>query len=631
MKSPVQIVVVEDNWHDAELLKATLESAGITCNCVQTETEAEFIKALEGEPDLIISDYTLPAFDGSTAMDIARRLRPDVPFIFLSGTIGEEAAIDAMLGGATDYVLKHSFSRIVPAVQRALNEADERRRRREAEHKLAQTLEQLQNLFDNLDDVFFSFDPRTAKLLQISPACEKVYGLSREEFFLNPGVWRELLHPDDRATVRAAETTLQETGLASFEHRIVRPDGKTRWLHTRLKSATGGDGEVVRIDGVVSDITERRELEAQFFRSQRMDNIGNLASGIAHDLNNVLTPIVLGLQFIRTKVSEPEAVEALDTLEACATKGAEFLRQILMFARGAETQQAIVHVDRLVWNVEGILRQTFPKSIEISTDIPPDLWPVLATSTQLEQVLVNLSLNARDAMPRGGKLSISARNETVTVDGEIRKHVIIEVIDTGVGIPPDDLAKIFDTFFTTKEPGKGTGLGLSTVRAIVEKHGGTASVRSELNRGTTFTITLPAVVSSNVQPEIKGLSTMKAATGHAELILVVEDESAVRDLLRSVLENYGYRVITAADGVDGIATFNAHRSEIKVVISDQEMPRMSGTEMVKQLRESAPDLRLITMSGFMQSSGGPAAVQEILQKPFTPMQLLEAVHRALSL
>src|SRR6267142_139955 len=166
MKSPVQIVLVEDNWHDAELLKATLESAGIICNYVQTETEVEFIKALEGVPDLIISDYTLPAFDGSTAMDIARRLRPDVPFIFLSGTIGEEAAIDAMLGGATDYVPKHKFSRIVPAVQRALNEADERRRRREAEQKLAQTLEQLQNLFDNLDDVFFSFDPRAGRLLQ---------------------------------------------------------------------------------------------------------------------------------------------------------------------------------------------------------------------------------------------------------------------------------------------------------------------------------------------------------------------------------------------------------------------------------------------------------------------------------
>src|SRR5262245_56366303 len=265
MKNPVQIVLVEDNWHDAELLKATLHSAGIACTYVQAETEAEFIKALEGEPDLIISDYTLPTFDGNMALDIARRLRPDVPFMFLSGTIGEEAAIDALLGGATDYVLKHNFSRIVPAVQRALGEADERRRRREAEHKLAQTVQQLQNLFDNLDDVFFSFDPRNRKLLQISPACEKVYGLSREEFFLNPGVWRELLHNDDRPIVQAAETTLQEMGSASVEHRIVRPDGKTRWLQARVKSAVGSDGEVTRIDGVVSDITERRELEAQFF------------------------------------------------------------------------------------------------------------------------------------------------------------------------------------------------------------------------------------------------------------------------------------------------------------------------------------------------------------------------------
>ena len=622
MKKPVQIVLVEDNWHDAELLKATLQSAGIACSYVQTETEAEFIKALEGEPDLIISDYTLPAFDGSTALDIARRLRPDVPFMFLSGTIGEEAAIEAMLSGATDYVLKHKFARIVPAVQRALGEADERRMRREAEQKLAQTLEQLQNLFGNLDDVFFSFDPQERRLLQISPACEKVYGLSREEFFLNPGVWRELLHNDDRPIVQAAETTLQETGSASFEHRIIRPDGKTRWLQARLKSAAGPDGETLRIDGIVSDITERRELEAQFFRSQRMDNIGNLASGIAHDLNNVLTPIVLGLQFIRTKVAEPEAVEALETLEACATKGAEFLRQILMFARGVEMQQTVVRIGGLVRNVEAILRQTFPKSIEISTDIPNDLSPVLATSTQLEQVLVNLCLNARDAMPHGGKLSISARNEA--------QHVVIHVTDTGVGIPPDHLSKVFDTFFTTKEPDKGTGLGLSTVRAIVEKHGGTATVRSELNRGTTFTITLPAVVSSNVQQEKKGTNPVGSATGHSELILVVEDETAVRDLIQTVLENYGYRVITADDGMDGIAVFNEHRSEIKIVISDQEMPRMSGAEMARRLRQSAPELKLITMSGFMQpTTFGPAAVEEILQKPFTPKQLLEAVHRVL--
>ena len=215
------------------------------------------------------------------------------------------------------------------------------------------------------------------------------------------------------------------------------------------------------------------------------------------------------------------------------------------------------------------------------------------------------------------------------LDAESRKYVVIDVTDTGVGIPADHLTKVFDTFFTTKEPDKGTGLGLSTVRAIVQKHGGTATVHSELNRGTTFTITLPAVASSNVQPETEGSSNVRDATGRSELILVVEDEAAVSDLIRSVLENYGYRVITASDGVEGLAVFNEHRSEIKVVISDQEMPRMNGAEMVKQLRESDPELKLITMSGFMQTTADPATPQEILQKPFTPKQLLEAVYRVL--
>jgi two-component system, cell cycle sensor histidine kinase and response regulator CckA len=639
MKTPIQMLLLEDNPKDAELLHATLEQAGLVCQIRRVETEDAFRKALDTDFDLIVSDFTLPAFDGKKALALAKQRRPDVPFIFVSGTIGEEAAIESLVGGATDYVLKHKFSRLVPAVLRALKETEEQNARREAERQLEITLEQLRSLLDNLDEAFFSFDPRANKLLQVSPACERVYGLPQQSFFDNPQFWKQVATPDDIPTIAAAQSSLEAGRNVSCEYRI-SANGGLRWVYLKMRPVRDADGQITRVDGIISDITKRKELEEQFLRAQRLENIGSLAGGIAHDLNNVLSPIVMGVELLREKHKDTQSQSTLALLELCAKRGANLVKQILMFARGVEGRRVTVHVGRLIIDLGKILQRTFPKSIRIATDVVPDLWTVSGDRTQLEQVLMNLCVNARDAMPAGGTLTVTARNQIQDAGGSILqkgRNVVIEVSDTGEGIPSENLDKIFDPFFTTKQIGTGTGLGLSTVNAIVKSHGGFVTVESSLRRGTAFRVYLPAVADD--VPQEVDVKANTFPTGAGELILVVDDEAAVRDLARTILENYGYRVLVAADGADGVTLYSQNKDKIDLVLTDLDMPRMNGAEMIRVLERIDPEIRVITVSGLMHGDtfeGEPTGTSDaertrwtVLQKPFSPAQLLQTLRNVL--
>ena len=625
-RAVIRILHLEDNPHDAELLRATLDAAGLDCQISRVETEEAFRSALDDGFDLILSDFTLPSYDGKRALELAKKRLPDIPFIFVSGTIGEEVAIESLVGGATDYVLKHRFGRLVPAVQRALKETADRKARREAERQLQNTLEHLRSLFDNLDDVFFSFDPRTNKLLHISPACEQVYGLPHQAFFENPQFWKRVATTADLPVIESAQSRLEAGQNVSCEYRIAKPDATTRWVHARMKPVHDSEGHMVRVDGIITDISERKELEAQFLRAQRLENLGSLAGGIAHDLNNVLAPIVMGLQLLRDRHKDPGTVSTLATLESCAKRGANLVKQILMFARGVEGRRVPVDTGRLIVDLEKILRRTFAKSIRIALEVDPDLWTVSADTTQLEQVLMNLCVNARDAMPGGGTLTIAAHNRFD--DGA---YVVIEVRDTGEGIPPENLDKIFDPFFTTKAAGAGTGLGLSTVNAIIKSHGGFVTVDSTLLQGTTFQVHLPAL-PAGVQREPAQTSGAFPA-GKGELILVVDDEAAIRDLARTILENYGYRVLIAADGVEGVAEYSKHQKEIDLVLTDLDMPKIDGPHMIRLIEGINPDVRIIAVSGLMgqdtfedKTTGKP---RPVLQKPFSFAQLLQTLRKVL--
>src|SRR6267142_1660397 len=485
MTNPVQILLLEDNPLDAELIQAALDTLLHTPRVVRVETGRDFREALNQDIDLIISDYSLPSFDGKKALAMAKELRPDIPFILVSGTVGEEA-IDSLLAGATDYVLKHKFARFVPAVQRALQEAGERKARREAEEALKKSEEKYRQLFEEARDTLFIVSS-DGNLIDINPAGLKMFGYSSKEEILRTNIGRDIYKSPRRW--KEVRSLLEAQGyVEDLEVELKRRDG-ARLIALETTTVVSSEGGKVRMfHGTWRDVTKHRELESQFLRSQRMESLGSLAGGIAHDLNNVLSPIVMGVEILKEKHTDADTMRYLVMLDTCAKRGANLLRQILMFARGVEGRRTPLSLLPVLEAAEKMARHTFPKSIEIATSVAPDLWRVSADKTQIEQVVMNLSVNARDAMPDGGRISVAVRNET---DENNSPHVLIEVSDTGRGIAPEHLSNIFDPFFTTKQT--GTGLGLSTVSAIVKSHGGHIEVDSVVGQGTTFRIHLPAL------------------------------------------------------------------------------------------------------------------------------------------
>jgi nitrogen-specific signal transduction histidine kinase len=381
-------------------------------------------------------------------------------------------------------------------------------------------------------------------------------------------------------------------------------------------------------------VTEEKRLAAQFLRAQRMESIGTLAGGIAHDLNNVLAPIMMAIEVLRSKISDPGGQRILTTIETSAKRGADIVRQVLAFGRGVKGDRILVQLKHVINEVVKIAGETFPKSIEIKTDIPRDLWTVSADPTQMHQVLLNLLVNARDAMPKGGTLTISAENikldesySPMHPEAKPGAHVSIVITDTGTGIPTDIREKIFEPFFTTKEIGMGTGLGLSTTLAIVKSHAGFINLESELGHGTTFSVYIPATgTASSVAAAIEETDL---PMGNGELILVIDDESAIREITRETLESYGYKVLSASDGAEGVAAFAENKKKIKAVITDIMMPVMDGTAAILALRKINPDVKIIATSG-MTSKGQitpplDSNVQAFLTKPYTAEKLLKAL------
>jgi two-component system cell cycle sensor histidine kinase/response regulator CckA len=409
---------------------------------------------------------------------------------------------------------------------------------------------------------------------------------------------------------------------------------ESRW--TLVRDSDGNPKSVLVID---TNIMEKKRLEAQFLRAQRMESIGTLASGIAHDLNNILSPIMMVLQLLRKKLTDQNSQGLLNTLEASAQRGADLIRQVLSFARGPEGDRTVLQLRYVISEIEKILRETFPKSIEIYTDVPKDLWTVYGDPTQLHQVFMNLCVNARDAISSSGRLSIYAENVFIdedfarmNIDVNVGPYVVITISDTGSGISPEIMDRIFEPFFTTKEPGRGMGLGLSAAFGIIKGHGGFINVHSDMGKGTQFKVYLPAIETNETRK--LEINEPEPPSGHGELILVVDDEASLREVMKTILEKNGYRVITASDGAEAMASYVQNKAEIKAVIMDMVMPIMDGPAGVKALRRIDPEVKIIAASGLMERDKlteiTGIEVEAFLSKPYKAYSLLTTLHKVIN-
>jgi two-component system, cell cycle sensor histidine kinase and response regulator CckA len=449
----------------------------------------------------------------------------------------------------------------------------------------------------------------------------------------------QLLFKDAPCPQEALEKVFQ-TGAWMGELEQFARNGEKVIVGSRWSLVKDGQGNPKSILIIGTNITEKKHYETQLLRSQRMDSIGALAGGIAHDLNNALAPVLLSVEILKQSKDPAERERFLDIIASSAQRGTGMVKQILSFARGSSGKEGPAHLGQMLREMTKIVQDTFPKSIAIRSDVPvKQLWRIRADVTALHQVLLNLCVNARDAMPEGGQLTLAAEN--VMLDrGHLAPHtasrpgayIKITVADTGTGIPPEVLSRMFEPFFTTKGPEKGTGLGLSTVATIVRDHGGFIDVKTELGQGTEFRVYLPALDAGEETESQRPEPVLP--TGHGELILVIDDEEAVRELAKTTLENYGYRVVTALNGMEGIARFEEHRKDIKLIVSDTDMPFMDGLTAIRSIQQSMPELPVIIASGtkhdteFHRRMDGKHLLD--LGKPYSVEGLLTAVAKILN-
>jgi PAS domain S-box-containing protein len=463
---------------------------------------------------------------------------------------------------------------------------------------------------------------------------ERLYGWEASETLGRP--MSELF---DRERDTTAEQELLAQGQWSGQLKHSTKDGRELVLNSRWTLVRNEDGQATSVLVINTDMTETKKLESQFLRAQRLESIGTLASGIAHDLNNILSPILMSVDILRSDIKDPETHKVLGIIESSAERGAGIVKQVLTFARGVEGERVLLQPKHLVSELAKIMAQTFPRNIDIQPNFAQDLWMVSGDATQLHQVLLNLCVNARDAMPNGGTLNVSAEN--VEVDdhfasmnpgAQLGPHVVFRVGDTGMGMSPETMERIFDPFFTTKEVGKGTGLGLATVVGIVKSHGGFLSVQSEIGVGTTFRVFIPS--SREADSVAKRENLGKVSGGKGELVLVVDDEMPIREALVRTLKNNGYNTYTAEDGSDALALYYERREEIALVITDLSMGGMDGIQLVRALRKVNPEVRVVVSSGHFQKENqtilGALGVKHFLDKPYTADKLLRAVQGAMT-
>ena len=629
MPGSLRVLIVEDSEDDTLLLTRELRRGNFDPVYERVDCPEAMSSALDSQTwDLVLADFSMPYFRGDVALAMLRERGLDIPFIFVSGTIGEEAAVAAMRVGANDYIIKGNLKRLIPAIERELNEAEARRKRRQTEQALIESNARYRELVENATYGIYC-SAMEARFLEVNPALVDILGYASKEQLLSLDVAEEVycLAQDCQRVVREARESRRFQGL---EVQWKRRDGRS--IVVRLSGRVLGNAadKSQWLEVIAEDITERRALQRQITALQKFDAIGRLAGGIAHDFNNVIGAILgwadLGAQEAST---DSRFTRYFEVIRDNSRLAADLTRQLLAFARKQPLDPVAVDLNQIVSQAVALLERTIGSSIQITAHLEAGLGTVLADPTQAQQVVMNLCLNARDAMPAGGELVLETTRTWVSEeyartcpDSKPGLYVLLTVSDSGLGMDAGTLEKIFEPFFTTKEAGKGTGLGLATVYGIVKQHGGFIHVYSEHGSGTTFRVYWPVAGARAKQLPIAHQSASVRGT---ETILFAEDHEGIRKFTQETLETLGYTALVAKDGEEAVDLFERHSSQVELVILDVTMPKLSGPEAYKQVSVLRPDVPVIFVTGYGREMALlrdlVAQGLTVLQKPFTHQEL----------
>jgi two-component system, cell cycle sensor histidine kinase and response regulator CckA len=620
--NPIRMLLIDDDEDDYILTRDWFsEFQSVDCQLEWVNNYQAGLDAIaRSQHDVYLIDYRLGEIDGLEVLRQAIAGGCCAPIILLTGRGDRKIDLEAMKAGAVDYLEKSQLNAAL--LERSIRYALERKR---SERKIREQAA----LLDVATDAIFVCDLEY-KILFWNQAAQKLYGWEREE--AKGQKISELWIEKNLNQLKQALNKILNHGSWEGEFKQKTKYGEDLIVESRWTLVPEFDGNSQCILVVNTNVTQKKQLESQFFRAQRLESIGTLASGIAHDLNNILAPILMTAQLLESQLQDERSQHLLGIITSNTKRGANLVKQVLSFTRGMEGDRIVLQIKHLIVEIQQIAKETFPKSIQVICKIPPELPTVIGNATQLHQVLMNLIVNARDAMPEGGKLTISTEKTFVDekyaemhLNATTGNYVAIAVSDTGVGINPEIVERIFEPFFTTKSLSKGTGLGLSTVLGIVKSYNGFINVDSEIGKGSTITVYLPA----QEQSETPEKNEAESLAGEGELILIIDDEPSIRDITKTSLENSNYQAITASDGIEAIALYAEHREKICIVLTDMVMPFMDGITTIRTLQKINPTVKIIAVSGLISHDKVNAAteigVKAFLSKPYTAKQLLQTI------
>ncbi|MCC7364702.1 MAG: response regulator [Dehalococcoidia bacterium] len=632
----LRVLMVEDCEDDALLVLRELRRGGLDAECVRVECNDDFAAALHDRTDwdVILCDYTLPKSDAPSVLAVLHRTGLDIPLIVVSGKIGEETAVDMMRAGAADYVMKDHLARLTPAVRRERLEASYRRAARAAEQALQREQAILGALVGSAMDAIITLG-RDHRILVFNPAAEQMFGVPAAEVLGStidrfiPLASREvhIAHVERFATSGVTRRNMHPINPLN----AVRANGEEFPVEATISQASVGDELFLTV--IIRDISERKKLEAELLQSQKMEAIGKLAGGVAHDFNNLLTAILGYSELALMEADDPERLGIdIGEIKAAAERAAALTRQLLTLSRRSVAAPAAIDLNAVVTELERMLRRIIGKNYQVVSEAQEAVWPVKADRGQVEQVILNLVVNAQDAMPDGGTITVRTGNVTVR-DGERGvepgEYVVLSVSDHGIGMDDATRSRIFEPFFTTKGATHGTGLGLAIVQGVIEQSNGTVTVDSAPGQGTTFYVYFPRAREAG-QPAAEH---QPADIRGTETILLLKQDNAVRSLEQQLLEQYGYTVVPAGT-VDEARSALAARGGIDLLVMNAMLIGYRGTGVLRELRALSPGLRALFLTGYTDEALlhdiEEVGHAHLLEKPFTSGGLARAVRRALT-